>query len=115
MIWPARTPLPTACTSHTGPYTSPVLEIRLVTRFRHAYAMHSSCVRRTGTGPDGKSLFEIIEVLDFGVNLPPVQSVKNKYEQPLGTKPEIVTVNINLGNQPEDNSLPTKVPSIICC
>lgn len=52
--------------------------------------------------------FEIIEVLDFGVNLPPVQSVKNKYEQPLGTKPEVVTVNINLGNQPEDNSLPTK-------
>mgnify|MGYP000085124057 CR=1 FL=1 len=36
--------------------------IKMRSCFRHAYAMHSSCVRRTGTGPDGKSLFEIIEV-----------------------------------------------------
>lgn len=52
--------------------------------------------------------FELIEVLDFGVNLPPVQGVPNKYEKPIGTKPEVVQININLGNQPEDNSLPTK-------
>jgi hypothetical protein len=52
--------------------------------------------------------FELIEVLDFGINLPPVQGVRNKYEKPIGTKPEVVQININLGNQPEDNSLPTK-------
>jgi len=50
-----------------------------------------------------------VEVLNFGNNLPPVQSVPNRYEQPWGTiKPEPVTVNINIGNQPTDNSLPTK-------
>jgi hypothetical protein len=51
---------------------------------------------------------EYVEVLNFGPNLPPVQGVPNKYEKPLGTKPEIVQVNISLGNQPTDNSLPTK-------
>ena len=52
--------------------------------------------------------FNSVEVLKFGVNLPPVQGVRNNYEKPLGTKPEAVTVNINIGNQPKDNSLPTK-------
>lgn len=52
--------------------------------------------------------FELVEVLDFGVNLPPVQGVRNKYEQPLGTKPEEVTINIGLGNVPKDHSLPKK-------
>jgi hypothetical protein len=50
--------------------------------------------------------FNHIEVLNFGVNLPPVQGVANNYEAPIGTKPEPVTININLGNQPTDNSLP---------
>ena len=50
--------------------------------------------------------FNHIEVLNFGVNLPPVQGVANNYETPIGTKPEPVTININLGNQPTDNSLP---------
>jgi len=54
----------------------------------------------------------LIEVLNFGNNLPPVQGVPNKYETPIGTKPEVVTVNINLGNQPTDNSLPTKNTNI---
>jgi hypothetical protein len=52
--------------------------------------------------------FDYVEVLNFGVNLPPVQGVPNKYETPIGTKPEPVVVNINIGNQPKDNSLPTK-------
>lgn len=56
--------------------------------------------------------FEYVEVLNFGNNLPPVQGVPNKYEQPIGTKPEIVQINVNLGNQPTDNSLPTKNVSI---
>lgn len=51
--------------------------------------------------------WDYIEVLDFGVNLPPVQGVPNKYENPIGTKPEPVKIEINIGNQPIDNSLPT--------
>lgn len=52
--------------------------------------------------------FHCVEVLNFGPNLPPVQGVPNKYEQPLGTKPEPVVINVNLGNMSQDNSLPTK-------
>lgn len=53
--------------------------------------------------------WKYVEVLNFGTNLPPVQGVPNRYEKPWGTiKPEPVTVNINIGNQPKDNSLPTK-------
>jgi hypothetical protein len=48
-----------------------------------------------------------VEVLHFYPNLPPVQGVANKYEKPIGTKPEPVTVNINIGNQPTDNTLPS--------
>lgn len=50
---------------------------------------------------------EYVEVLNFGVNLPPVQGYPNKYETPIGTKPEVVKIDISLGNQPKDNSLPT--------
>lgn len=56
--------------------------------------------------------WEYVEVLNFGVNLPPVQGVPNKYEQPLGTKPEQVKIEINLGNQPKDSSLPMANTSI---
>ena len=42
------------------------------------------------------------------MNLPPVQGVSNKYEQPIGTKPEPVVINVNIGNLPQDNALPTK-------
>jgi hypothetical protein len=52
--------------------------------------------------------FNYVEVLNFGPNLPPVQGVPNKYEKPLGTKPEPVVINVNLGNMPQDNSLPTQ-------
>jgi hypothetical protein len=56
--------------------------------------------------------WDYVEVLNFGNNLPPVQSVPNRYEQPISTKPEPVTVNINIGNQPTDNSLPLSNVSI---
>lgn len=50
-----------------------------------------------------------VEVVDFGVNLPPVQSVDNKYDKPFGDqKPKPVVVNTSLGNQPVDNTLPVK-------
>jgi hypothetical protein len=58
--------------------------------------------------------WEYVEVLNFGVNLPPVQGVPNKYDKPLGTKPEQIKIEINLGNQPKDNSLPmsnTAIPA----
>jgi hypothetical protein len=49
----------------------------------------------------------LIEVLNFGVNLPPVQGVPNKYEKPpVAEKPQEAKVNYSLGNQPKDNSLP---------
>jgi hypothetical protein len=51
--------------------------------------------------------YKYIEVLKYGINLPPVQGVPNKYEQPIGDqKPTEVKVNTSLGNQPKDNSLP---------
>jgi hypothetical protein len=40
--------------------------------------------------------------------LPPVQSVPNRYEKPLGTKPEEAKFDHLLGNQHKDNFLPTK-------
>ena len=52
--------------------------------------------------------FDFVEVLNFGVNLPPVQGVPNKYERPIGTKPEPAKFDYTLGNQHKDNSLPTK-------
>jgi hypothetical protein len=58
------------------------------------------------TVPGDWSYVEIVKV--DNVNLPPVQGIPNNYEKPLGTKPEPVTININIGNQPKDNSLPKK-------
>ena len=56
---------------------------------------------------------EFVEVVKFdGNNLPPVQSEPNRYERPLGTKPEPFNTDLSLNNQPKDNSLPTKNTSI---
>lgn len=53
--------------------------------------------------------FNYVEVLRFGNNLPPVQGIPNNYEKPIGTKPQpAINVSINIGNQPTDNTLPTK-------
>lgn len=52
--------------------------------------------------------FNIVEVLNFGANLPPVQGVPNRYEKPIGDqKAQPVKIDITIGNQPTDNSLPT--------
>ena len=60
--------------------------------------------------------FKLIEVLDFGVNLPPVQGVPNKYEKYdkyVQVKPTPVDKsNIFTGNQPTDNALPAQNTSI---
>jgi len=54
--------------------------------------------------------YKLIEVLDFGINLPPVQGVPNKYEnydsysqsKPVPANPDAFK---ELGNQPMDNKL----------
>ena len=61
--------------------------------------------------------FKLIEVLDFGVNLPPVQGVPNKYEHYdnyVQSKPTPVDQNAfkALGNQPMDNKLSNTHTSI---
>lgn len=66
-------------------------------------AVPSECAEFTVPGD-----FNFVEVLRFGTNLPPVQGIPNNYEKPLGTKPEPVVVNINIGNRPTNDSLPTK-------
>jgi len=61
--------------------------------------------------------YKLIEVLDFGINLPPVQGVPNKYEhyqdysqsKPVPADPDQFKA---LGNQPEDNKLPTAQTAI---
>lgn len=59
--------------------------------------------------------FSLVEVLNFGANLPPVQGVPNPYEKPTGDgKPQVVKIDINIGNQPSDKSLPavnTAIPA----
>lgn len=50
--------------------------------------------------------FGIVEVLNFGNNLPPVQGVPNNYEKPIGDqKPQPVKIEISIGNQPTDKDL----------
>jgi len=62
--------------------------------------------RQNFTVPANK---EYVVVVNFdNSNLPPVQSEPNRYEKPLGTKPEPFVYNKNLNNLPVDNSLPTK-------
>lgn len=53
--------------------------------------------------------FKYLEVLDFGPNLPPVQGVPNKYEQPMTDyTPQEAPDFMNLGNHPKDDSLTRK-------
>jgi hypothetical protein len=59
--------------------------------------------------------FSVIEVLNFGANLPPVQGVPNNYEKPSGDqKAQPVKIEISIGNQPTDKDLPdsnTAIPA----
>jgi len=45
-------------------------------------------------------------------NLPKVQGIPNNYEKPIGTKPEPVKLNVNIGNNPKDSTLPIKNTNI---
>jgi hypothetical protein len=59
--------------------------------------------------------FEILEVLKFGNNLPPVQGTPNKYELPIGDqKAQPVKIDITINNRPSDDELPltnTAIPA----
>lgn len=53
--------------------------------------------------------FGVVEVKDYGINLPPVESVPNKYERPFGDfGAKVYRMESNLDNHSIDNSLPTK-------
>ena len=57
--------------------------------------------------------FDYVEVLNFGNNLPPVQSYPNKYELPIGDqKPQPVKIDITINNQPTDKDLADSNTSI---
>ena len=51
---------------------------------------------------------EIVEVKDYGINLPPLEGVPNKYERPLGTTAKLYSMEGTPVNRPQDDSLPTK-------
>jgi hypothetical protein len=73
---------------------------------------------RTVMAPTEVSEFTIpgdmnhVEVLNFGTNLPPVQSVPNPYEFYKATKPEEATGDFGIKNHPTDDELPSKNTSI---
>jgi len=52
--------------------------------------------------------FEIVEVRDYGINLPPVDGVPNKYERLLDPSIKVYKMEAKLSNQPKDNALPVK-------
>jgi hypothetical protein len=60
--------------------------------------------------------FKLVEILNFGNNLPPVQGVPSKYELPSGdVKPQPVKIDITINNQPTDKDLPksnTSIPAV---
>jgi hypothetical protein len=56
--------------------------------------------------------WDYVAVKDYGINLPPVNGVPNKYETPIGTNAKVYKMETDLGNQPIDNQLPTKNTAI---
>jgi hypothetical protein len=53
--------------------------------------------------------FDLVEVKDYGINLPPLESVPNKYERPMGdASAKVFRMESKIDNQPTDNHLPTK-------
>lgn len=53
--------------------------------------------------------FDLVEIKDYGINLPPLESVPNKYERPVGdAHAKVYRMESSIGNQPSDNSLPQK-------
>jgi hypothetical protein len=56
--------------------------------------------------------FNLVEIVDYGINLPPVQGVPNKYERPFGSDAKVFKMEAKIDNSSTDNSLPTKNTTI---
>lgn len=53
--------------------------------------------------------FEVVEVKDYGINLPPLDGVPNRYERPLGdTSAHVYRMESKIDNQSTDRELPQK-------
>jgi hypothetical protein len=53
--------------------------------------------------------YNLVEVKDYGINLPPLDSVPNRYERPVGdTTAKVYRMESSTDNQSADNHLPTK-------
>jgi len=53
--------------------------------------------------------YDSVEVKDYGINLPPLESVPNRYERPVGdVTAKVYRMESKLDNHSVDNSLPTK-------
>lgn len=51
--------------------------------------------------------FEVVSVREYGINLPPLPSVPNKYERPMHSDAKVYKMESKLDNRPQDDSLPT--------
>lgn len=56
--------------------------------------------------------YDLLEVKDYGINLPPVDAVPNKYERFFGTGSEPFEMKVSNGSRPKDDSLPIKNVSL---
>ena len=52
--------------------------------------------------------FDLLDIKDYGINLPPVQGVPNRYELPLHSDIKVFKMETKVDNRPEDDFLPTK-------
>ena len=53
--------------------------------------------------------WDLVEVKDYGINLPPLEGVPNKYERPMGdASAKVYRMENNINNQSPDNKLPQK-------
>lgn len=52
--------------------------------------------------------FELLDIKDFGINLPPVQGVPNKYERPIDSSAKVYKMENKIDNHSKDDFLATK-------
>ena len=52
--------------------------------------------------------FDILDVKDYGINLPPLDSVPNKYERPFGQDIKVFKMESSVDNRSTDDDLPIK-------
>lgn len=52
--------------------------------------------------------FDVLEIKDYGINLPPVDSAYNKYATPMHSDIQVFKMETKPNNLPTDHSLPTQ-------